>query len=115
MRLFVYGTLRRGEPGHALLNGAPLLGEARTEPEFTLLDLGEYPAIVAGGRTAIAGELYEVEEALLRELDRYEDVPELYLRVERMIGGGPAVIYVLRTEHGRGRPEIASGDWLRRG
>ena len=61
------------------------------------------------------GELYEVDEALLLELDRYEDVPELYLRVERTIAGEPAVIYVLRPEHGRGRPAIASGDWLRRG
>jgi len=115
MRLFVYGTLRHGEPGHALLRGAALLGKARTEPEFTLLDLGEYPAIVAGGRTAVAGELYEVDDALLLELDRYEDVPELYLRVERVVGGAPAVIYVLRAEHTRGLPEIASGDWLRRG
>jgi gamma-glutamylcyclotransferase (GGCT)/AIG2-like uncharacterized protein YtfP len=111
MRLFVYGTLRRGEVGHALLGGARLLGEATTEPAFTLLDMGEYPAIVEGGTTAVAGELYEVGEAVLRELDRYEDVPELYLRVERAIAGEPAVIYVLRPEHARGYAAIASGDW----
>jgi gamma-glutamylaminecyclotransferase len=114
MRLFVYGTLRRGEAGHGLLRGARLLGEAKTEPEFTLLDMGEWPAVVEGGRTAVAGELYEVDEALLLELDRYEDVPDLYLRVERVVGGAPALIYVLRAEHGRGRLEISSGDWLRR-
>lgn len=114
MRLFVYGTLRRGEPGHALLGAARLLGEAVTEPAFTLVDMGEYPAIVEGGDTAVVGELYEVEDALLVELDRYEDVPELYLRVERVIGGEPASIYVLRPQHGRDQPVIASGDWRRR-
>jgi gamma-glutamylcyclotransferase (GGCT)/AIG2-like uncharacterized protein YtfP len=114
MRLFVYGTLRRGQVGHALLRGAKLLGEAKTEAEFTLLDMGEWPAVVEGGRTAVAGELYEVDEALLSELDRYEDVPELYLRVERVVAGAATLIYVLRAEHGRGRREIASGDWFRR-
>jgi len=114
MKLFVYGTLRRGEPGHALLCGGKLLGEATTEPEFTLLDMGEWPAVVAGGRSAVVGELYEVDDGLLLELDRYEDVPQLYLRAEHAIGGAPAVIYVLRAEHARGRPEIASGDWRRR-
>lgn len=114
MRLFAYGTLRHGEPGHALLGGAPLLGVAATAPAFTLVDMGEYPAIVEGGSTAVIGELYEVDPALLVELDRYEDVPELYLRVERAVAGVPALIYVLRPEHARGRPVIASGDWLRR-
>jgi gamma-glutamylcyclotransferase (GGCT)/AIG2-like uncharacterized protein YtfP len=114
MRLFVYGTLRRGEPGHGLLRAAPLLAEAITAPVFTLLDMGEYPAIVEGGTTAVAGELYDVNEALLLELDRYEDVPELYLRVEHVIAGEPALVYVLRPEHTRGLPAIASGDWRRR-
>ena len=114
MKLFVYGTLRRGEPGHALLRGAPLLATARTEPAFTLLDMGEWPALIEGGSTAIAGELYEVDESTMLELDRYEDVPELYLRVERAIAGEPAFIYVLRPEHARGYAVIASGDWLQR-
>lgn len=114
MKLFVYGTLRRGEAGHALLAGAQALGTAWTEPAFTLVDLGEYPAVVEGGTTAVAGELYEVDELTLVELDRYEDVPELYLRVEREIGGHRAFVYVLRPEHARDRPAIASGDWARR-
>ena len=114
MRLFVYGTLRRDEPAHALLAGAASLGVAATEPAFTLFDMGEYPAIVEGGSTAVLGELYDVDDALLVELDRYEDVPDLYLRVERSVAGKAALIYVLRPEHANGRPAIASGDWRRR-
>jgi gamma-glutamylcyclotransferase (GGCT)/AIG2-like uncharacterized protein YtfP len=96
------------------LRGAPLLAGARTEAAFTLLDMGEWPALLEGGNCAIVGELYEVDDALLVELDAYEDVPDLYLRVEREISGERAFIYVLRPEHGVGRAVIASGDWLRR-
>jgi gamma-glutamylaminecyclotransferase len=114
VKLFVYGTLRRGQPGHALLRGAPLLGSARTAAAFTLIDMGEYPALLEGGHSAIIGELYEVDAALLVELDVYEDVPDLYLRVEREVAGERVFVYVLRPEHGDGRAVIASGDWLQR-
>jgi len=114
MNLFVYGTLRRGEPAHALLRGAPLLAQCRTDPQFTLLDMGEYPALLEGGSTAVVGELYRVDQATLEELDRYEEAPELYLRVSRPIAGYTAQVYLLRPEHAAGRPLIASGDWAKR-
>ena len=59
-------------------------------------------------------DAYTVLGQINHELDRYEEVPELYLRVEREIGGQRAFIYVLRPEHADGRPAIASGDWTRR-
>ena len=78
MKLFVYGTLCAGQRAHHLLRGAPLLAEARTEPRFRLVEMDGYPALVAGGATAVRGEIYEVDDRLIPELDEYEDVPELY-------------------------------------
>lgn len=113
--LFVYGTLRRGEPAHALLVGAELVAAAvRTAPAFELLDLGEYPALVGGGSTAVAGEVYAVPSELLARLDEYEGCPELYVRRPlRLASGRTAEAYHLRVAPPSPR-RIADGDWLRR-
>jgi gamma-glutamylaminecyclotransferase len=113
--LFVYGTLMRGEGAHALLGpSARFIAEAHTEPCFTLVDMGEYPALVEGGTTAVCGELYEIDAALLPALDRYEDAPEMYERRFLDVGGGTAIAYLLRSELAVGVGSIASGDWRRR-
>ena len=115
MKLFVYGTLLRGEPAHHLLGDAKLLCALQTEPRYTLVLLDGYPALIDGGNTAVTGELYALhDEQLLSELDRYEDVPELYTREQRTFGDHQAWVYVLRPEHAVGRAVIASGDWRRR-
>ncbi len=77
--LFAYGTLMRGEPAHDLLGDARWLGAADTEPAFTLLDMGDYPALLEGGTTRVAGEIYEIDASLLEALDRYEEAPEVYV------------------------------------
>jgi len=112
-RVFVYGTLRRGEVNHRLLSGADPLGEHRTEPCFSLYDLGPYPGLTRHGKTAILGEVYRTNSACLRRLDRLEDYPRLYTRVQIPTPWGPAWIYCYRG-HIRDRPLIRSGDWRAR-
>jgi len=108
--VFVYGTLLRGQVNHRLLSGARLLGPHRTEPCFTLYDLGAYPGVARGGRTAVAGEVYEVDQAGLLRLDRLEDYPRLYNRILIPCPYGRAWIYLYRGRLGD-RPVIRSGDW----
>jgi gamma-glutamylcyclotransferase (GGCT)/AIG2-like uncharacterized protein YtfP len=112
--LFAYGSLMRGEPAHDRLGAARFIAEARTEPMFTLVDLGAYPGLVAIGSDRVAGEIWEVPCGLLHALDRYEEVPEIYERKELVLGTRVAETYVLRSEHAHGRPRIASGAWRRR-
>ena len=80
MRLFVYGTLLRGERNHRHLAHARLVDAHVTQPRFTLLDLGAYPGLVASGAPAVHGEIYEVDAATLRALDRFEGHPNLFRR-----------------------------------
>jgi gamma-glutamylaminecyclotransferase len=112
MKLFFYGTLLSGERHHEQLRGAPLVAAPRTEPRYTLVDLGRYPALLEGGTTSVAGEVYEVDEELLRALDRFEGVPTLYRRAAlHLIGGDVAEGYLLAAPRPARADVIASGDW----
>lgn len=106
MLLFVYGTLMRGEVAHDRLARAAFVDEHVTAPRFTLYALGWYPGAAAGGSTAIAGELYRVDAALLDELAGYEG--EEYDAVEIPTSHGEAWMYVYRGAPG---DVIVSGCW----
>ena len=107
---FVYGTLLAGEVNHHLLAGSELLGPHRTEPCFTMFQLGAYPGVARGGNTAIAGEVYRIDAGDLERLDRLEDYPRLYDRTLIPSPYGRAWIYLYRGRI-RGRAVIRSGDW----
>ncbi len=80
------------------------------------MDLGAYPALVEGGATAVAGEIYEIDPDLLPILDEFEDCPRLYRRVPvELADGGTAAAYVMRRERlaSRHKP-VPGGDWLAR-
>jgi gamma-glutamylcyclotransferase (GGCT)/AIG2-like uncharacterized protein YtfP len=110
-KLFVYGTLRHGEPAHALLADARLIGSVRTEPRFTLVDAGGYPGMIFGGHTKVTGEIYEIDASAWPKLDEYEQAPEVYERVQLVVEGHVVSAYLLRAERAAGMPVIASGDW----
>jgi gamma-glutamylcyclotransferase (GGCT)/AIG2-like uncharacterized protein YtfP len=114
VKIFVYGTLLRGEAAHGLLGDARFVGAAHTEPSFTLLDLGEYPALVAGGRDRVAGEIYEIDAARLAALDAYEDCPAMYARRDLQLGDQRALAYVLQPGLVLAGTRIASGSWRER-
>ncbi len=81
-RLFVYGTLKRGQPRHRYLAEQTFVATAATRPAYRLFSVGDYPALVhrADG-LSIEGELWEVYDACLRMLDRVEGVEQgLYAR-----------------------------------
>ena len=110
MRLFVYGTLMRAGANHALLAGARFEGAARTASGFALVDLGAYPGMVRGGAAAVAGELFEVDRAILARLDRLEGHPHLFRRARVPLADGrPALAYLLDPAHAAGHPPIPPG------
>ena len=112
-QVFVYGTLRRGEQNHYLLEARKPLRVGRTEARFTLVSLGPYPAMIEGGETAVLGEVYDVDPLTLAALDELEDHPTFYQRRPiRLDDGGEVLAYLLPPEQARGRRTIPSGDWL---
>ncbi|MEJ7731463.1 MAG: gamma-glutamylcyclotransferase family protein [Polyangiaceae bacterium] len=114
VRLFLYGTLMRGEANHHLLGPRTrAVAAAVTAPRYRLVDLGEYPVLLGGGAEAVRGELYDLDEATLRRLDRFEGHPSLFRRqpVELASGAvvdaylaGPAILLA-------GSVVVRGGDW----
>jgi gamma-glutamylaminecyclotransferase len=76
MRLFVYGTLKRGLSNHGWMAGQQFIAEARTAPGYRMVDCGGYPGMfpVKLGGVSIQGEIWEVDEAGRQKLDILEDV-----------------------------------------
>jgi gamma-glutamylaminecyclotransferase len=74
VRLFVYGSLKRGGLHHDELGGAPFLGEAQTEPGYVLTQLGSYWALLPAPESSavVSGELFEVAAPRLTALDDFE-------------------------------------------
>lgn len=106
--IFVYGTLRKGQGLHRVLDGSIDLD--MDVVKGCLFDLGHYPGFIHGDGDVV-GEVYEVSPATLLRLDQIE---QGYKR-ERVPtrGGGLVWIYVWQGATAYMKP-IPSGDWLRR-
>lgn len=95
--LFVYGTLKKGFANDHYLSEAGLLGDYRTMHRFPLVVLPPWhvPCLYErpGHGHVVHGELYIIDDAILRHTDRLEGIhePNGYYRreivVERLEGG----------------------------
>lgn len=126
--VFVYGTLRFGEGNWdwALKGKSDMIGYATTPGE--MYTLGGYPGVIlpttddrALGKT-VRGEVFAVDDATLRVLDRLEGEGRMYHRrtvavnYSSLVGNNeepPTNVFIY--EYGRipHRDQlIADGDWL---
>lgn len=113
-KVFVYGSLMTGFGNNRMLRDSMCLGEGKTKPEFSMVSLGEFPAVLDNkGFTSIKGEVYRVSKEVLEDLDRLEGVPSFYKRIKISLKGGMEVwMYVLNPEnYTKDLPIITSGDW----
>ncbi|KAI4896200.1 hypothetical protein NFI96_026426 [Prochilodus magdalenae] len=92
--IFVYGTLKRGQPNHYrmldITNGkAKFLSCARTVEKYPLIIAGEYniPFLlnVPGSGQHVQGEIYIVDDQMLKFLDWFEGCPQMYQRTRVLL------------------------------
>lgn len=110
--VFIYGNLRRGGSNHHMLAESDFLGPYRTAPQYTMFRLGQFPAVVPRGETAITGEVYRVADDVFGLLDELECYPQVFSRQRIETPAGDAWMYLYNrlvgTEH-----VVNHGDWLR--
>jgi len=114
--VFVYGTLRQGgfRAMPSIFPAAKLIGQANVRG--SLYDLGAYPGLLLDeSNSSVTGEVYEVDDEILRKLDEIEAV-SYYLRkrVEVSIGEHRMLswVYVYDAQFYPRRVLITSGDWI---
>jgi len=71
--LFTYGTLKRGEPGHELMEGATFIATV-TKSHLCWINNPEYPSCIETDSAAdvVTGEIWEVPTTYLTILNEYE-------------------------------------------
>jgi gamma-glutamylaminecyclotransferase len=84
--VFVYGTLRQSRGNHQLLVGAHFYGIGNTKQKYAMYLVGGFPYVISTEqRYPIVGELYAVDDEILKKLDRLEGHPIYYARTEVVV------------------------------
>ena len=119
-KIFVYGTLLRDQGNWSwALQDQTFICEAETESNYTMISLGGFPGVLEDGDTAIKGEVFEVDDTRMPDIDRLEgvnhtDPKEGMYRAEpiTLTDGTEALIYIYNTRNTYKHDEIESGSWL---
>ena len=98
--IFVYGTLKRNFVATGLnrFPEAKYVAEAITkDASYSLHDLGNFPATLIEGDNHIKGEIWSVNDEIMKYLDRYEGYPSLFDRTQIETSQGKAWMYYMRS------------------
>lgn len=111
----VYGTLRKGNGNHYLIEKSEYLGTMKTPPIFTLMDIGPFPAVVNGSSKVVV-EVYKIDKETEQTLFRLEGYNpngqnNLYEVCTFECELGWVNIFIMKPYQVRSYKEIKSGDW----
>lgn len=79
--LFVYGTLKKYERAHDLLENSQCLGKGIIKG-YKKIDMVYYPGIVVCENETVEGEVYQIDEEMKRNVDVYEGEGYLFKCVD---------------------------------
>lgn len=117
MHIFVYGTLKKENTKHQLLNASKYICTTRTAEKYTMIDLGRFPGVLkdeitSRSSSSIYGEVYDITPQTLEILDHYEG--EWYFREEVGLENGiKSLMYFLKNVPAINYEIIPNGNWTR--
>ena len=109
-RVFVYGTLKRGQRNYHFLRDAEFVGEFTTPGIYSMFEFDDYPAVCLRGRHAVRGEIYLVTDRQFKMLDDLEWYPHFYQRIEIPTDFGDAWMYIVKLRLCRDKQQLP-GSW----
>ena len=120
-RIFVCGSLRKGELNHDRFEGfGDILVATGTVARAVLKDLGTYPAMIpsANDNDRVVGEVFEISDALGEVLDRFEREEGYEARpvIVNVTGDHPSLIqaeayFFSAPDRITAKPTVEGGDW----
>jgi gamma-glutamylcyclotransferase (GGCT)/AIG2-like uncharacterized protein YtfP len=116
IRVFVYGTLKRGHYNHQLLSDAEYLGRHVLRGSFAMCDLTHYPCVVNTSgldmdEADILGEVFLVDEDTLDSLDVLEGNGSYFTRFKVDTPWKKAWMYTLPQDYLERLERIPEGIW----
>lgn len=110
----VFGSLRQNLWNNHILEESELVGTTKTDPIFTMKDLGSFPGLLHHGNSKIEIEVYKVVDNItFARLDRLEGYPNFYNRMIIETEFGYAWIYYNPLqERYINAPTVESGNWV---
>lgn len=81
MKLFVYGSLKKGYWNHEFIERSSFLGKYHTVEKYVLVIKNELPFVATTPSVShIYGEVYDVDESTLHAIDKMEQNGRWYTR-----------------------------------
>ncbi len=116
-KIFVYGTLKKGQINHHWLCG--YRGNSRIAPVPAIapgivLHAGPHYPLAIRGRGKAIGEVYTITESILRKLDGLENHPDDYHREitpVMTVQGHRILVWIYLHHQAYHYPKITTGLW----
>ncbi|MAT38181.1 MAG: hypothetical protein CL946_01110 [Ectothiorhodospiraceae bacterium] len=108
---FVYGLLKKGHSKHNMLQAE---GGARATAQGVVMYNGPGIPFAAEGTGSISGEVYEIDEERIPELDAFEECPDLYIRKRievELEDGSSKQAWIYLSADAPNYPIIEDGVW----
>lgn len=111
MKLFVYGTLKKGKGNHHMIDDCPFVGTAEVRGRLYVSGLPYMePTASTDDQHWVKGEVYEVNKIQLSRLDKFEGHPDWYRRRTTVTKAGEKV-YAYYIKAPKGAQEALNGEF----
>lgn len=116
MLIFVYGTLKKGFSNNTLLKTSKFIKKYTLTGKYQMINVNNaFPAVILSKNiNKIKGEIWDVNQETLDDIDALEGVPYLYNRRHFRYAGMNCWIYIMKRDIDIIPVVIKTGEWTKK-